>query len=329
MTTSPPCLVASRLSRRGFLGRLVLSGAAMSCFPRWKVAAAGSAERPRFKLALTPGSIGVRADARQCLELAQRHGFDAVEPNAAFLAGLSDAELSEWLGRMKAQGISFAAAGLPVDFRGDNAKFTAGLEALPGVAAALRRAGVDRVGTWLSPGHQELTYLQNFRQHAQRLRAVAKILQDHGQRLGLEYVGTPTARHSRRYPFVHCLAELQELRAEIGAANVGCVLDSWHWWTAGETAADLLTLRNADVVSVDLNDAPTGIPVEQQQDGQRELPCATGVIPVGAFLGALVRIGYDGPIRAEPFNKPLNELDDEAACAAVIAAMRKAVAQLG
>jgi serine/threonine protein kinase len=47
---------------------------------------------------------------------------------------------------------------------------------------------------------------------------------------------------------------------------------------AGETAADLRTLKNADVVLCHLNDAPKSIPVEQQIDSRRDLPCATGVI---------------------------------------------------
>jgi sugar phosphate isomerase/epimerase len=89
---------------------------------------------------------------------------------------------------------------------------------------------------------------------------------------------------------------------------------------------DLLALKNAQVVSVDLNDAPAGVPIDQQQDGKRELPAATGVIDAAAFLNALNRIGYDGPVRAEPFNKAVNDLDDEPACEAVAKAMKKAFA---
>jgi sugar phosphate isomerase/epimerase len=106
------------------------------------------------------------------------------------------------------------------------------------------------------------------------------------------------------------------------------VLDSWHWWTAGDTEAALLELRSQDVVSVDLNDAPTGLTLDQQQDGQRELPAATGVIPVAKFLGALQQIGCDAPIRAEPFNKKLNALETDEACVATIAALHKAMATL-
>jgi len=122
------------------------------------------------------------------------------------------------------------------------------------------------------------------------------------------------------------MAEMKDLLAEIGQPNVGFVLDSWHWFNARETEADLLTLANKDVVSVDLNDAPAGVPIDQQMDLKRELPCATGVIDVKTFLGALVKIGYDGPIRAEPFNKALAAMSAEQAVAATAAAMKKAFA---
>ena len=53
-------------------------------------------------------------------------------------------------------------------------------------------------------------------------------------------------------------------------------------------------------------------------------PASTGVIDVATFLNALAQAGYDGPVRAEPFNRPLNELDNDAACTAVMQSLRKA-----
>jgi len=41
-------------------------------------------------------------------------------------------------------------------------------------------------------------------------------------------------------------------------------------------------------------------------------------------LNALNKIGFDGPVRAEPFNKRLNQMDNEEACSETIAAMQKA-----
>jgi sugar phosphate isomerase/epimerase len=69
---------------------------------------------------------------------------------------------------------------------------------------------------------------------------------------------------------------MRERFAEIGRDSVGLVLDSWHWYTAGETAEDLRGLTNQDVVACDLKDAPKSVPIDQQRDGARELACATG-----------------------------------------------------
>lgn len=328
----------STRNERGFSRRRLLArgvrlgvGAAGAALLGPRVAFAQQADQKRraMKLCLTPGSIGVQADQREAIALAGRHGFEAVEPYGAFLASLSEQQIDELVAGLKTAGLVWGAAGLPVDFRGDEQAFQDGIKGLPRIAAALQKAGVTRVGTWLMPGHDSLTYLQNLEQHAQRLREAARVLDDHGQRLGLEYVGTHTLQSRFKYPFVHTLAETLDLIAEIGTGNVGLVLDSWHWWQAGDTVDEILALANEQVVSVDLNDAPRGVPKDQQVDGRRELPAATGVIDTKAFLTALVQIGYDGPVRAEPFNQSLNNLDNEAACAATIRAMQKAVDLLG
>ena len=185
---------------------------------------------------------------------------------------------------------------------------------------------MTRVGTWLRPSSDELTYMQNMKRTADRLRKVASVLQDRNLRLGLEYVGTKRNWTAMRYSFVHTMAETKDLIAEIGARNVGIVLDSWHWWTSGETGSDIRTLSNSDVVSADLNDAPAGIERDEQYDNQRELPLATGVINIRDFLEALVEIGYDGPIRAEPFNRGLREMDDDEASRITGRAMTRAFA---
>jgi sugar phosphate isomerase/epimerase len=117
-------------------------------------------------------------------------------------------------------------------------------------------------------------------------------------------------------------------RLPSSASNVGFLLDSWHWYTAQETVADLLSLRGADVVCCHLNDAPRGVPVDQQVDNRRDLPAATGVIDLKGFLGALVTIGYDGPVLAEPFRPDLRTLPREEAVAQVAASLKKAVALL-
>lgn len=315
------------MTRRTFLQNSAAAALTGTIFSTARAAAPQAARK--MTIALTPGSIGVTVKTQQELNaLAHRHRFESVEPRADELAAMPPDQLAATLADLKAKNLAWAAAGLPVDFRKDDATFRDGLAKLPRLAAGLQRAGANRVGTWLSPSHDELTYNANFKQHAARLREIATILRDHGLRLGLEYVGTQLLLVGKRYPFLHTMAETRELIAAIGTGNVGLVLDTWHWWTAGDTEADILTLKNSDIVSVDLNDAPAGIPKPQQKDNERELPCATGVIDIATFLRALVRLDYDGPCRPEPFNKALNALDNDPACAAASAALHQAMAKL-
>jgi sugar phosphate isomerase/epimerase len=281
----------------------------------------------RFTINLVTGMIGVTAKTQlEVNALAKRHGFESVEARGGELAAMSADDLARLKDAMQADGLVWGAGFLPNDARADAPTFADAVKALPGFAAGLQRAGVTRVGTWISPGSDTLTYLQNYKRHVERIGLIAGILGDHGIRFGLEYIGTPGLRRARRYAFIHSMAEARELFADVGAPNLGFVLDSWHWWTAKETADDLRTVRNRDVVAVDLNDAPAGIPIDDQKDNQRELPGATGVIPIRVFVQALVEMGYDGPARAEPFNAALNALEDDDACARTVAAVRTTLA---
>lgn len=320
----------SHLNRRRFLSRVSamgLGGLALSNLARVAPAAEDdSGKRRKFTMCLSCGMLGVRAEPRETIALAQQFGFESVEPPVGMLLKLSDTELDELLADLKAKNLVWGATGLPTNFRGDDAAFRADIEKLPELAAGLQRAGISRIATWLSPSHRSLTYVANFRQHAARLREVAKVLSDHGLRLGLEYVGTKTLWTSGQLPFIHTMAEMKDLIGEIGQDNVGFLLDSWHWFNARESEADLLSLGNRDVVLCHLNDAPAGVPIDQQQDGTRELPCATGAIDVKTFLGAMVKIGYDGPVAAEPFYKPLRTMPRDEALRMTTDAMKKAFA---
>lgn len=304
----------------------------------WATAAAGASTlfgsreakadvKRKMTIDLRPGSLGHgKISQPDAVALAQKNGFESVEPQAAFFKAMSDSQIQEFLSDLRSKGLVLSAGGMPVEFRQDDAAFQTGMKTLPDIAKSLQRAGVTRMGTWLKPSHPTLTYLQNFKQHADRLGEVAKVLNDHGIRFGLEYVGPKTAWTAAMYPFIHTLKETQELIAAIPTKNVGLIMDSWHWYHAGETKEDLLGLKNEEIVAVDLNDAPAGIEKDQMNDLKRELPAATGIIDVGTFLNALNAIGYDGPVRAEPFVARLGKLSKEEAIAETGVAMKKAFA---
>jgi len=71
------------------------------------------------------------------------------------------------------------------------------------------------------------------------------------------------------------------------------------------------------VVYVHLNDARAGRGVDEQIDAERSLPGVSGVIDIVAFLQALRRMEYAGPVAVEPFDDTLKALPPAARVEAV------------
>ncbi len=281
-------------------------------------------KKRKFRMCLNAGAIGANLGQNDMLDAAIKYGYEAIIPLPEDLQKMSSGERNDLIAKMKEHNISWGSAGLPLNFRNDAVTFKEGLSKLPLAAAAVEAVGGTRMNTWIMPTHADFTYKHNFHLHTDRLREVATILGHHGIRLGLEYVGPKTLLTLRKYSFIRTMTEAKELMASIDRSNVGFVLDSFHWYCAGESKKDILTLTADDVVTVDLNDARTGFEVDDQIDSKRELPLATGVIPIQDFLEGLVQIGYEGPVRAEPFNQPLREMSADMAVKTTYEAMRKA-----
>lgn len=280
----------------------------------------------RMKLDLTFPKLGMNCDQRRAIELAAQHGFQSVGADTSQIAAMSAAELASLDALRTQKGLVWGISGCPVDFRRDDATFEAGLAQLSAAGPNLKQLGLQGLTTWISPAHSELTYRQNFSLHVERMKRLDDVLSRFQLRLGLEYVGTQLGRFNRKHAFIHTAAEVLELIDATKGTQLGLILDSWHWWTTGETAADLASLKASQIVSVELNDAPEGIAREQQIDGQRRLPATTGVLPVADFLKAVAGTGFAGPVYAEPFYAPLREGTVEAAAEQVATSMKRALA---
>ena len=316
------------MHRRKFIqsSALAIAVASSPSFPSFS---ATKAQR-KFKLALNPGIIGVKANFAQTLDYAIQYGYEAISPfTQEVMKDYSSAHLNEIMAKMKANKISYDSTNIPVEFRRDEAKFKEDLKDLPKFCEAMQKQGATRINTWIISSHPSLTYNENMRQHASRLGECAKIMKDYDVRLGLEYLGMRTLVAGNRYTFISSMKEGKELIAAIGTGNVGFVLDSFHWYCANDTLEDIKTLTPADIITADINDARAGFKREEQQDGKRELPLATGVINMKDFLQGLIDIGYDGPVRTEPFNQALNELENDEALATNMAAVKKSLALVG
>ncbi len=259
--------------------------------------------------ALSPGAIGIHvANLEAAVEAAVEGSFEGVEINAAEVAARAPVEGIESLrAQFTGSAILPAGFGLPFEWRGNEETWKDGLKSLPAAVRAAVALGCVRCTTYILPGSNDRTLEENLQFHADRLQPVAEILANEGCRFGIEYIGTKSLRNQFKHPFLYTAKGMLELAAVIGH-DTGLLVDSWHWYTARETVEDLLSLSPEQIVYVHVNDAPAGVPRDELKDGERELPSATGVIPIASFINALRTVGYNGPVVAEPFSAELKQL---------------------
>ena len=260
--------------------------------------------------AIAPGAIGVGLSFEECVPLAAELGFHGIyiHPPAVEERGVS--ETMEFLARYNMRAAGY---GLPVQMYKDDGAFEESLKQLPAWAATARQLDCGRCSTWVPPASDDLDFDANYARCKARLARVGAVLKDYDAWLGLEFIGPKTCRDGRAHEFIHTMKGMLELCEDAGTGNIGLLLDCWHWYTSGGTIEEIEALRPEQVVNVHVNDAPAGIPVDEQIDNVRETPGATGVIDLKGFLDALRAIGYTGPVMAEPFSKKLAQMDDREA----------------
>jgi len=258
---------------------------------------------------LNPGALGFRAPFPETVELAKAGDFQGIDLDPLEMKGVLETKSADEIKSfIKGKGLKWGGWGLPVNFRGDGKTFRESLRGLPGLAETAHELGCLRVFTWIMPFSDDMPFEENFAFHADRLGSVAEILDDHQCVLGLEFVGPKTSRVNHKYEFIHDMEGMLRLRDAIETRNVGLLLDCWHWYTSHGTLDQIEGLKGRDVVYVHVNDAPLGIPIDDQIDNVRRLSGETGVIDIVGLLKALKQIDYDGPVTPEPFEKKLKEL---------------------
>lgn len=130
--------------------------------------------------------------------------------------------------------------------------------------------------------------------------------------LAFEFLGQP-----------RCSVQTLELAAaiikETGRANVGLVIDSFHFYAGGSSLESIEALDPDRLFIFHINDAENR-PREELQDSHRLLP-GLGILPLKEMVGALARIGYDRVASVEIFRPEYWERDPfELAQAAHLAA---------
>ncbi|MBA2278715.1 MAG: sugar phosphate isomerase/epimerase [Chloroflexia bacterium] len=258
--------------------------------------------------ALIPHAIGIKGrDLAGNIALAADAGFDGVTFDITEAAALADAHgIDHVRALFTARDIQLASWGVPVAWRDDEQR-DAQLKNLPKLAALAVELGCPRATSGIMPGSDERPYDEQFVWTVERLQPLAETLRAAGAQLGLEFIGPKTFRARWQHEFIYTLRGTFELAEAVGTGNVGVLLDAWHLYTSGGTIDEIDALQPGDVVLVHVNDAPAGIPVDEQVDNVRALPMETGVIDVPEMLRRLDAIGYEGPVAPEPFSRRVEE----------------------
>ncbi len=129
---------------------------------------------------------------------------------------------------------------LPMNWKNDAEAFERDLERLPIYATAAARLGLASTGTWvrfetdpvegvdrLSDADRARLIDQATAWQLERLGRIARILDDHGSRLGLEIIGSPVAPTGRGVRLVGTYAELGLRFGRLAAkhTNVGVLVE--------------------------------------------------------------------------------------------------------
>jgi len=254
-------------------------------------------------------ALGFKASFYETLDLASLGVFEGVDPNFPEIIKLiGEKSVDEIINALDEKRLRWGGWSLPLSIGSREEDFKRALKKLPSIAEKMHDLGCFRAFTWLTPYSDELTFEENFDLHKRRVRRVAEILDEYNCVLGVEFVGPKTSRVGHKYEFIHDMEGMMRLIEATGADNIGLLLDSWHWYTSHGTIDQILRLKGKDVVYVHINDAPPGIPVDEQIDSVRRLPGETGIIDIIGFLRALKKIGYDGPVTPEPFDERLRRM---------------------
>jgi sugar phosphate isomerase/epimerase len=258
---------------------------------------------------LMTGAIGLRGlGLEESIDLAANAGFDAVWFDIASAKAIADEKGVDHLKDLFAsKGVKPGGWGATVRWQ-DDANRDADLEALKPLAALGVELGNPFTTSGIMPANNDRPFDEQYAFILERLRPYAETLKTEGVSLGIEFIAPKTLRDKFTYEFIYSMPQMLELADKVGTGNVGVLFDVWHHYTAHGTLEEMDLLTRDNVFVVHVNDAPTGLEIDEQQDLSRTLPMETGVIPAPAMMAKLAAIGFAGPVIAEPFSARINEL---------------------
>ena len=253
---------------------------------------------------LHPATLRQGLDVPALMRVAGGAGFRFIETRLQALRALDGGEAA-----IKAlwqeTGAAPVHAGWSAGLRSSRADFDAALPETKAEMEFAARCGV-RSGTLVLPFRREPGVADpDEADTIDRIHHIAALALPYGLTAVLEFVGLhlPDAP-AHTY---HDLTATLDLLARVGRQNVGVLLDSYHWYLAGGTVAEIETIPAGTPLFVHINDAPAG-DVATLTDAMRVLP-GEGVIDLDGLLGTIAARGYGGPVSIELFSERLRAME--------------------
>jgi 2-keto-myo-inositol isomerase len=132
------------------------------------------------------------------------------------------------------------------------------------------------------------------------LSEMGRVAEAHGVGLAFEFLGQPRCS-------VQTLDLADKIVKKVARANVGLVLDSFHFYAGGSKIESIEALDPDRLFIFHINDAED-LPREALEDRHRLLP-GLGILPLGEIIEALRRIRYDRVTSVEIFRPEYWERD--------------------
>lgn len=246
-----------------------------------------------MKIALN-GATTMRADLETDIRAASKAGYELIEIWASKLRKYLETNSPEDLKALLAEhglepysinSIEHVTFRSPEEYEGIKAE----CEELTSIAGAVRCPYVVIVPGKMPEGKSEEEIIEG---SVAVLRELSDIAMAHGVSLAFEFLGQTDCS-------VQTLDLCKEIVERTDRANIGLVIDTFHFYAGNSTFEAIETLDPEKLFIFHINDAEN-LPKEDLTDAHRLYP-GEGILPIAEMKAAFDRIGYDRMVSIEIF----------------------------
>jgi sugar phosphate isomerase/epimerase len=164
------------------------------------------------------------------------------------------------------------------------------------LAETAAKLDAKRAFVALPPGSDRLPIHEYFEKVRSRLEQMGAILAGKDIKLGVALNASKEGAEGKTYETIRNVEGFLALIKSVSAANVGFVIDSWHWLVGGGTLEQLRAIDPNRVVVVRLADLPAEVSPADAKTSDRVIPSQEGRFDQVALVKWLSESGYKGPV---------------------------------